>query len=52
MNKTKTNFRNRMISEQGISKIESYMYEDHEMLKRAATQCIVNLLLSDEVCVK
>ena len=25
------------------------MYEDHEMLKRAATQCMVNMMLSDEV---
>lgn len=41
--------RNRILKEGGLSKIEHYLYEDHEMLLRAATQCICNLLQSDEV---
>lgn len=27
------------------------MAQDHEMLRRAAVQCMANLMLSDEVCV-
>ena len=37
------------MQEKGVSRIESYMYEDHPMLKRAAVQLINNLLFSDEV---
>jgi len=37
------------VQEKGVSRIESYMYEDHPMLKRAAVQLINNLLFSDEV---
>lgn len=40
--------RKRILSEGGFSKIEAYMYEDHEMLQRASVQCINNLLLCDE----
>jgi len=41
--------RKRIVQEKGVSRIESYMYEDHPMLKRAAVQLINNLLFSDEV---
>lgn len=41
--------RNRILKEGGLSKIEHYMYEDHELLLRAATQCICNLVQSEEV---
>lgn len=41
--------RSRIIKEQGVAKIESYMFEDHEMLRRAATQVITNLILSPEL---
>lgn len=41
--------RKRIIKEQGMSKIEVYMYEDHDMLKRAAVQCVNNLLFNEEV---
>ncbi|XP_050666566.1 protein unc-45 homolog B [Leptidea sinapis] len=41
--------RNRILKEGGLTKIEHYMYEDHMMLQRAATQCICNLLQSEEV---
>ena len=42
-------FGSRIVQEKGVSRIESYMYEDHPMLKRAAVQLINNLLFSDEV---
>lgn len=38
--------RDHIFTEKGVSKIESYMYEDHVMLRRAATQCITNLAMS------
>lgn len=41
--------RNRILKEGGLPKIEHYMYEDHLMLIRAATQCICNLVQSDDV---
>lgn len=41
--------RNRILKEGGLSKIEHYLYEDHLMLMRAATQCICNLVQSEEV---
>ncbi|XP_022901032.2 protein unc-45 homolog B [Onthophagus taurus] len=41
--------RKRILKEGGFSKIEHYIYEDHLMLCRAATQCITNLTLSPDV---
>lgn len=41
--------RKRILKEGGLSKIEQYLYEDHLMLQRAATQCICNLVQSEEV---
>lgn len=40
---------NRIVKEMGVSRIESYMYEDHELLKRASVQTMNNLLFNDEV---
>ncbi|XP_043202038.1 protein unc-45 homolog B-like isoform X2 [Amphibalanus amphitrite] len=40
--------RKRIIKEKGVPSIESYMYEEHEMLRRAATQCICNLVCTEE----
>lgn len=40
---------NRILKDGGLSKIENYMYEDHEMLRRAATQCISNLITREPV---
>lgn len=39
----------RIIKEHGVARIESYMFEEHEMLRRAATQVITNLILSPEL---
>ncbi|KAJ1520262.1 hypothetical protein ONE63_004467 [Megalurothrips usitatus] len=41
--------RKRIIKEQAVAKIESYMFEDHDMLRRAATQVITNLILSPDL---
>ncbi|XP_053693435.1 protein unc-45 homolog B [Sabethes cyaneus] len=41
--------RQRILKENGLSKIESYMAEDHVMLQRAATQVICNLVQSPDV---
>ena len=35
-------FRKRIVSERGIPSIEHYLYEDHEMLQRAACECMCN----------
>jgi protein unc-45 len=37
------------VKEQGMQKIEVYTYNEHELLKRASVQCLVNLMLSPEV---
>ncbi|XP_055902574.1 protein unc-45 homolog B [Eupeodes corollae] len=41
--------RKRIIKEQGLSKIEFYLMEDHVYLVRAAAQCVCNLIMSPEV---
>lgn len=41
--------RSRIIKDGGFSRIEQYLYEDHQMLKRSAAQCIANLILADSV---
>ncbi|XP_014245715.1 protein unc-45 homolog B [Cimex lectularius] len=41
--------RNHIIKEGGISKIEAMMYEEHEMIRRAATQVMTNMMTSEKV---
>ena len=41
--------RKRIIKEQGISNIEQYMFEEHEDLRRAGTECMCNMVQDDEV---
>ncbi|XP_068086823.1 protein unc-45 homolog B [Anabrus simplex] len=41
--------RQRIVKEGGIPKIETYMYEQHEMLRRAATQAMTNMVMSPDV---
>ncbi|XP_039492698.1 protein unc-45 homolog B isoform X2 [Drosophila santomea] len=41
--------RQRIIKEQGVSKIEYYLMEDHLYLTRAAAQCLCNLVMSEDV---
>ncbi|XP_068978895.1 protein unc-45 homolog B [Bombus flavifrons] len=40
--------RKRILKEGGFQKVEAYMYEDHEMLKRASTQVINNLMMCED----
>ncbi|XP_043501307.1 protein unc-45 homolog B [Polistes fuscatus] len=40
--------RQRLLKEGAFSKIETYMYEDHDMLRRAATQVINNLIMCED----
>lgn len=37
------------MKEKGFSQIENYMFEDHDMIKRAATECMCNMVVSEEV---
>ncbi|CAH1772776.1 unnamed protein product [Owenia fusiformis] len=41
--------RKRIVSEGGVATIEGYMYEEHEMIRRAATECMCNMILTEEV---
>jgi hypothetical protein len=38
-----------MLKENGYSSIEQYMFDEHPMLRRAATECICNLVQEEEV---
>lgn len=38
------NARNHILNDNGFSLIEALMFEDHEMIRRAAVQCVVNLI--------
>ncbi|XP_076753558.1 unc-45 myosin chaperone [Xylocopa sonorina] len=40
--------RKRILNEGGFQKIESYMYEEHEMLRRASTQVMNNLMMCED----
>uniref|UniRef100_A0A1B0GD98 UNC-45/Cro1/She4 central domain-containing protein n=1 Tax=Glossina morsitans morsitans TaxID=37546 RepID=A0A1B0GD98_GLOMM len=46
------NVRQRIIEEQGISKIEYYLMENHLMSTRAAAQCLCNMIMSDDIVTK
>ena len=37
------------MKEKGFPLIESLMFEDHDMIRRAATECMCNMVLCDEV---
>ncbi|CAF1543404.1 unnamed protein product [Rotaria magnacalcarata] len=41
--------RKRILKERGFPNIEQYMYEEHTMLRRAATECMSNLVVQEEV---
>ncbi|XP_076642335.1 unc-45 myosin chaperone [Halictus rubicundus] len=40
--------RKRILKEGGFQKIENYMFEDHDMLKRASTQVVNNLMMCED----
>lgn len=41
--------RQRIIKDGGLARIEHFMYEDHDMLRRAATQVITNMVMSEDI---
>lgn len=41
--------RKRIIKEKGLPLIENYMFEPHEMIRRAAIQCMANMCASPDV---
>ncbi|XP_036399618.1 protein unc-45 homolog A-like [Megalops cyprinoides] len=41
--------RQKIIKEKAVSKVEGYMFEEHELVRAAATECMCNLVLSTEV---
>lgn len=41
--------RNRIMTECGLARIEAQLFEEHTMLRRAATQVITNLVMSEDV---
>ena len=42
-------YRKRIVSEKGVPNIEHYLYEEHEMLQRAATECMCNMVMNEAV---
>jgi hypothetical protein len=43
--------RQKILKEKAVPMIEGYMFEEHEMIRRAATECMCNLAMSKEVSV-
>ncbi|XP_036211447.1 protein unc-45 homolog A isoform X2 [Myotis myotis] len=41
--------RQKILKEKAVPMIEGYMFEDHELIRRAATECMCNLAMSKEV---
>ena len=40
--------RKRIVKEQGVSNIEHYMFDEHESLRRAGTECMCNLVQDED----
>uniref|UniRef100_H3D3P0 Unc-45 myosin chaperone A n=1 Tax=Tetraodon nigroviridis TaxID=99883 RepID=H3D3P0_TETNG len=41
--------RQKIIKEKAVPKIEGYMFEEHDLVRASATECMCNLVLSSEV---
>uniref|UniRef100_A0A3P8ZGW9 Protein unc-45 homolog B n=1 Tax=Esox lucius TaxID=8010 RepID=A0A3P8ZGW9_ESOLU len=41
--------RQKIIKEKAVPKVEGYMFEEHDLVRAAATECMCNLVLSAEV---
>uniref|UniRef100_A0A2K5QIS0 Protein unc-45 homolog A n=2 Tax=Cebus imitator TaxID=2715852 RepID=A0A2K5QIS0_CEBIM len=41
--------RQKILKEKAVPMVEGYMFEEHEMIRRAATECMCNLAMSTEV---
>ncbi|XP_065191557.1 protein unc-45 homolog B-like [Sycon ciliatum] len=46
---TSDDHRKRIMREKGFTWIEHLMFEEHEMLRRAATECVCNMVFNEEV---
>ncbi|XP_066491777.1 protein unc-45 homolog A isoform X1 [Tiliqua scincoides] len=46
---TSEQLRQKIIKEKAVPMIEGYLFEEHEMIRLAATECMCNLVLSPEV---
>jgi len=44
-------FRTRIVKEKGITQIEHYCFEEHEEVRRAAVECMCNMVVDEEVCI-
>lgn len=42
-------YRKKIVAEKGLASIEHYMTEDHEMLRRAGTECMCNMVMNEQV---
>lgn len=42
-------FRVKIVKEKALPEIENYMFEDHEQIRQAATECMCNLVSCKEV---
>jgi hypothetical protein len=38
-----------VVSEKGVGLVEHWSYEEHEMIRRAAVECMCNLVMNDDV---
>lgn len=41
--------RQKIIKEKAVPKIEGYMFEEHDLVRASATECMCNLVLNTEV---
>lgn len=41
--------RQKIVKEKAISKIEGFMFEEHDLVRASATECMCNLVPSTEV---
>lgn len=41
--------RQKLVKEKAVPKVEGYMFEEHDLVRAAATECMCNLILSPEV---
>lgn len=49
LSSTNDDVRKRMLTDNGLMAIEHMMFEPHEMIRRAATECMCNMLMCEKV---
>ncbi|XP_077989657.1 protein unc-45 homolog B-like isoform X2 [Glandiceps talaboti] len=40
--------RTRILKEKGLPSIENYLFEDHDMIRRAAAECVCNMVMNEQ----